>query len=216
MWCSADNSSWSCLWCLAASGRYLPPSITQCYSMSWPSLHPASPAWGHCWNIFQAMQHHVVYPFWDKKKKMQKTVEVWHSVQAWQRYILGPKLTMICLLQRLELQQKDKYWEIKRTTVIQCFCLRWDTCYCHDMTEKIEIREDTQENGLVDLSVCIAGLRLLTQKLLFQVFLISHTKAVIKIHASIVWNTHTHTRDDQKLRLRSPLAPVSSSPNQQS
>lgn len=54
------------------------------------------------------------------------------------------------------------------------------------MTEKTEIREDTQENGLVDLCVCIAELRLLTQKLLFKVFLISHTKAVIEIHVSIV------------------------------
>lgn len=48
------------------------------------------------------------------------------------------------------------------------------------MTEKIEIREDAQENGLV-LCVCIAELLLLTQ--LFRLLLFHmHTKTTMQMH----------------------------------
>ena len=57
----------------------------------------------------------------------------------------------------------NKYSEMKRNTVILCFCLRWDTCYCLDMTEKIEIREDSQENRLC---MWIAELQSLTRLLI--------------------------------------------------
>lgn len=43
-------------------GAFHLPSITLCYGMSWPSVHPTSPAWVHCWEWFQARQRHVVNP----------------------------------------------------------------------------------------------------------------------------------------------------------
>lgn len=72
-----------------------------------------------------------------------------------------------------------KYSKIKRKTVIQCLCLRWDTCYCLDMIQKTEIRRDAQENGLV-FCVCITELLLpfLFSALLFQI----HRTEVIRRH----------------------------------
>lgn len=146
------SSAWHCLGAVSSPALH---SVMACPDLL---FCPASPAWELCWKRIQAIQHHVVNPNvvnpldatslaqWKSMTETYPGYQIHYDVPA-----LSQRAATI-----------DKYKEIKRTTVIQCFCLRWDTCYCHGMTEKIEIREDTQEDGLV-LCVCIAELLLLTQ-----------------------------------------------------
>lgn len=120
----------------------------------------------------------------------------------------GTGFTTMFQIQPRVLQQKTNT-EIKRETLIQCFCLRWDTRYCLDMTGKREITRDAQENVLV-LCMCVAELLLLIQWFItlceasvnsqIHVSMITHTRS-----SSKYTYTHTpqHTTDDHTLGQRS-------------
>lgn len=158
--------------------------------MSRPSVHPASPAWARCWERVQATQHHVVNPDETTVPKLPTRIAWWRRMTEAQR---GYQIHCNVPASYQRAATIDKYREIKRETVIQCFRLRWDTCYCLDMTEKTEIREDAQENGLV-LCVCIAELPLPTQFVRYCLCYSMHTqKQSSRCMRSRLHNTHSYT-----------------------
>jgi len=127
----------------------------------------------------------------------QRTVEDWQKTQP------GSQIHYDVPTLSQRAATKDKSRVIKRKTAIQRFCLRWDTCYWIDMTERKEIREDAQENGLL-LRVCRAELLLLTQLpppphfTVTQILSCRYTQACMIAYT----HTHTHTHLMQQVHLR--------------